>query len=82
MRLFLTAAILAAPATALAQAPELAPAPAPEVKHVLAFGRDNPDCLEWTDECVVCKRRGEETACSTPGVACLAREPRCTRARP
>jgi hypothetical protein len=27
-------------------------------------------CQEWTDGCVVCSRKPEGIACSTPGIAC------------
>ncbi|MBB2962664.1 hypothetical protein [Methylobacterium sp. R2-1] len=27
-------------------------------------------CAEWGDGCKVCRRIGEETACSLPGIAC------------
>ncbi|AWI87618.1 hypothetical protein [Methylorubrum aminovorans] len=30
----------------------------------------NPSCAEWGDGCKVCRRIGEEVACSLPGIAC------------
>ncbi len=84
MRFFVAILALSLPAVALAQAPQTtpqAPAPAPS-KHVMAFGADNPKCLEWTDDCVVCKRQPDDDfACSTPGTACVAVDPRCSKWR-
>ncbi len=73
---------------AVAQADEAAP-PLPEPaapvgapaeqksaqKNVNGWGRDNPDCAEWSDACVVCTRE----ACSTPGIACTPKETACRR---
>jgi hypothetical protein len=44
---------------------------------VLAFGVSHPDCQEWSDGCVICKRGADVVACSTPGIACLPTEPVC-----
>ena len=41
--------------------------------------RDDATCLEWTDECVVCTRGGAGPNCSTPGIACERRAPRCLK---
>jgi hypothetical protein len=38
-----------------------------------------PACSEWTDGCIVCARRPEGLACSTPGIACTRSAPRCLR---
>jgi len=38
-----------------------------------------PACAEWTDGCVVCRRTPEGLACSTPGIACVQKAPRCLR---
>ena len=46
-----------------------------EQKSVQAWGRDNPDCAEWSDACVVCTKE----ACSTPGIACTPKETACRR---
>ncbi|HMN74275.1 MAG TPA: hypothetical protein PKA55_20625 [Rhodoblastus sp.] len=57
------------------------PAPAPpadaqaEQKSVQAWGRDNPDCAEWSDACVACTKEG----CSTPGIACVSQDIVCRR---
>jgi hypothetical protein len=44
---------------------------------VIAFGVSHPDCQEWSDGCVICKRGADVVACSTPGIACLPSEPVC-----
>jgi hypothetical protein len=36
-------------------------------------------CQEWTDGCVVCARRADGVACSTPGIACVADKVQCLR---
>lgn len=38
-----------------------------------------PTCVEWTDDCVVCRRTPQGPACSTPGIACLRGPMRCLR---
>ena len=38
-----------------------------------------PSCSEWTDGCVVCARRPEGLACSTPGIACTRSAPKCLK---
>lgn len=38
-----------------------------------------PACSEWTDGCIVCARRPEGLACSTPGIACTRSAPRCLK---
>jgi hypothetical protein len=45
--------------------------PPTELQTVQSYGAKNPDCLEWTDTCAVCKRGDDgKVACSTPGIAC------------
>jgi hypothetical protein len=53
--------------------PALADAPADQ-RPMQHFGVDHPNCLGWTDGCVICTPKG----CSTPGIACTPREPVCT----
>lgn len=68
---------LSLPAAADESAPAEAPAaPPPEV--AIAFGAGHPECQEWTDGCMVCKRVGETVACSTPGIACLPVQTICS----
>ncbi|WP_243374484.1 hypothetical protein [Microvirga solisilvae] len=38
-----------------------------------------PTCSEWTDGCIVCARSAQGLACSTPGIACVPRAPRCLK---
>jgi hypothetical protein len=70
-------------------ADEAAPSPLPEPPvSMQAYGAHNPDCLEWTDSCVVCRRLdapqkdaaghdATDIACSTPGIACQANTINC-----
>lgn len=50
-------------------------AAAPEA--VIGFGVSRPECQEWTDGCVICKRGADVVACSTPGIACQPVAPVC-----
>jgi hypothetical protein len=34
-----------------------------------SFAAAHPECVEWSDSCVVCKR-AMSVSCSTPGIAC------------
>ncbi|ACL60264.1 hypothetical protein [Methylobacterium nodulans] len=52
---------------------------APAARQAPHRPADDPTCLEWTDDCVVCTRVGDAVACSMPGIACVRRAPRCTR---
>lgn len=76
-----------------AEAADPASPAAPETPppSMQAFGLVNARCLEWTDACLVCRRldRGpgkdaseQEIICSTPGIACLPVEIRCTADAP
>ncbi|MCG7393326.1 hypothetical protein MHY87_10455 [Microvirga sp. ACRRW] len=38
-----------------------------------------PACSEWTDGCIVCARTPQGLACSTPGIACVRKAPRCLK---
>jgi hypothetical protein len=71
--------LLACPASAQAPAPTPAPTvPEKAAKPVSAFGDDKPDCLQWTDGCIICKRQADgAVACSTAGAACVQTEPAC-----
>ena len=50
--------------------------PAPEA--AISYAAKNPDCLEWTDACIICKR-GEvgKAACSTAAIACVSGDMVC-----
>jgi len=58
------------------------PAPPAAQKPVPAFGDDHPDCAEWTDGCIVCRRGDDGSDCSMAGVACLPAEPACLKPKP
>jgi len=66
--------LLATPAFADEPPPPRA-APKDELVTVQSFGRAHPDCVEWSDACIVCTRAG----CSTPGIACTPTPPVCRR---
>lgn len=85
--------------TALAQAPAPSPAPelrwlppleiqpqetpTPSGENTAAYGAAHPDCLEWSDGCVICKKQPDaEASCSTAGAACAAVEPSCSKTVP
>jgi hypothetical protein len=71
-RSFLFAVCLVAGA-ARADAPKGEASPAQQ-RAVQKYGLDHPDCLEWTDGCMICT----PITCSTPGPACTPGEPFCT----
>ena len=50
---------------------------------VQAFGRENPQCHAWTNQCVTCTSAGagNPAQCSTPGIACTPGPIRCTATR-
>jgi len=57
-----------------------APAFAAEPKPPQTYGADAPNCLEWTDGCVICRKlEDNDAACSTAGFACVAREIACLK---
>ena len=60
-------------AQAQADAPKASPMPAPEAgpATVFTYGKENPDCSEWTNACQTCKRDDKGAPqCSTAGIAC------------
>ncbi len=60
--------------TALAQSPASPANPSAPAKNdtVHGYAQTAPDCLAWSDGCVICAR-DEKSAphCSTPGIACI-----------
>lgn len=55
-----------------------ASAPSPDAATLYAFGRDNPDCREWSNACQTCARDDRGAAqCSTAGIACTPQPPVC-----
>jgi hypothetical protein len=54
------------------------PAPEGTSATIYSFGRENPDCGEWTNACQVCTRDASGTPqCSTSGIACTPGVPVC-----
>lgn len=50
---------------------------------IQAYGKQNPDCLNWTNGCVLCTTdAGGRSQCSTPGIACQPRGLTCKVLRP
>lgn len=50
---------------------------------VQAYGKQNPDCLNWTNGCVLCITDANgRSQCSTPGIACQPRGLTCKQLRP
>jgi len=80
------AVLLATSAAASAQstpAPQPAPAPsAAEQASMQAFGESDKQCAAWTDECRICRRTGDQVACSNIGIACQPKDIRCTARAP
>ena len=77
------ARLILAALAALLVLPARAQTPEAEQKPVEAFGADHPDCIEWTDGCIICLRQeGDSPSCSTVGAACLPAAPVCTKVRP
>jgi len=79
-RLALLLALLAARPAMADPAP---PTPGKVERPVQTLGKDDPECAEWSDGCIVCRKSADGAiACSTPGAACVPREPSCApRAR-
>lgn len=48
---------------------------------VQGYGRQDKDCLEWSDSCVNCLRAqsGGDYSCSNIGIACQPKEVRCIK---
>jgi hypothetical protein len=64
---------LGAVSRARADAPRAEPMPAPEAgpATVFTYGKENPDCVEWTNACQTCTRDDKGAPqCSTAGIAC------------
>ena len=46
------------------------------------FLKEEPNCLEFTDQCSICRRYGETVMCSTPSTACIKKDYACTKTSP
>lgn len=52
-----------------------------EQRPVVTYGDEDPSCLNWTDDCIICAKDAVgAVACSTAGAACVAAAIRCTKA--
>lgn len=50
---------------------------------IQGYGKQNPDCLAWTNGCVLCVSDGDRgSQCSTPGIACQPHGLTCKAVRP
>ena len=50
---------------------------------IQAYGKQNPECLNWTNGCVLCATDPAGLSqCSTPGIACQPRGLTCKVLRP
>ncbi len=61
------------------------PAPAhpiPPDDRILSFVAGHPDCTAVTDDCIVCAVVSGKPMCSTPGIACVRQDVRCTSTTP
>jgi hypothetical protein len=67
-----------------AMAAEATPTMAEQERQSLAsYAAAHKACREWTDGCIVCSRRDDDTfACSLPGIACEPTALLCRDARP
>ncbi len=82
----LAACVFFVAASARAGAPDASDGGGPratEERPVAAYGYDNPNCLKWTDGCIICQRAQTDgsVACSTPGIACLPAAPVCSETK-
>jgi len=80
MMMKILSCLLLMSAAAFADEPRSRAMPAPEgtPATVFSFGKENPDCMEWTNACQICTRSAAgETNCSTPGIACTPGVPVC-----
>ena len=63
-----------------ADAPNAAPLPPlnRDEISVQSWGDRNPNCVEWTNSCQVCRREADgKMNCSLPGIACQPRAMLC-----
>ncbi|KSV89759.1 hypothetical protein [Sinorhizobium sp. GL28] len=85
LTLCLALAFVCAPVARSADAPAAASETTPDAGaaeiqgSIPAFLKDNPDCLEFTDQCSHCAVVNGVAECSTAEIACIKRENQCTR---
>jgi hypothetical protein len=48
-------------------------------KHLHNYGRLDPTCIQWTDQCRTCSRSADEQepSCSNIGISCQPKEVEC-----
>ena len=69
--------LLLALAVATSARGETASAPSgAERSSLQSYAAVHPECAEWSDGCAIC-RRDTAVHCSTPGIACEARDIVC-----
>ena len=49
------------------------------LQSMQAFLRETPGCIEFTDQCSVCRLVEGKAMCSTPSTACIKKGYVCTR---
>ena len=70
-------------ATARADAFKVPPVHEGVAVSVQAYGRQNLNCLSWTNGCVLCAKDAVgQTQCSLPGIACQPHGLTCKVLRP
>ena len=78
-RIFASALLCLAATPAFADAPRAPALKAGAPISIAAYGRQNPQCVEWTDGCAVCVASAGKAQCSTPGIACTPAGLTCRR---
>ena len=82
LRFFAVIGLLLPLGTALADSAKAPPVHEGPKVSVQAYGKQNPQCLSWTDGCVLCTTDPTGVSqCSTPGIACQPRGLHCKSMR-
>ena len=81
-RLALTFGLLVCGSAAWADAARTPPVHEGPKVSVQAYGKQNPQCLSWTNGCVLCTTDADGAShCSMPGIACQPRGLHCKQMR-
>ena len=81
--LILAVALLFGGSTARADSAKPPPIVEGPKVSIQAYGKQNPQCLSWTNGCVLCSTDPNGVSqCSTPGIACQPRGLHCKLLRP
>lgn len=76
--LALGASLLAAAAVGPKEGPPMVRALDAAPAAAISFAVKNPNCIEWSDACIICKRgEGDKAACSTAAIACVSGDMVC-----